>query len=77
MRDLIALELLTAVNDPQGGGFWNAGDTAGFPAAVADDLIKRGAARPVITWPVAAPKSPAGPPADKAIKGPEVRRKGR
>ena len=60
--------MLRPVNDPRLGGSWGVGERAGFPFEIALDLIERGAAREVR-------KAPGAPPADKAMRGAEVRKK--
>lgn len=79
MGELVSLELLTRVNH-RGGGLLHAGEVAGFDAATAADLVRRGAARPVeggLAYPAPEEvgeveeerKSVQAPPADKMVGG--------
>ena len=52
-----------------GGGHWNRGEVAGFPPALACDLIARGIAEPFPK-----PKAPERPGADKMVKTAPVKK---
>ena len=68
---LVRLEMLEALRSATGAR-WGPGERAAFPPEVADDLIKRGIARPAPPRPA---KAPDGPEADKMIARDAARRK--
>ena len=53
----VSVTMLRPVNRPSAGGQWNPGERAGFPPAIADDLLRRGLVR--LDAPAAALDAPA------------------
>ena len=59
-----------------GGASYAAGEAAAFDEEVAASLIAEGAAEAVETWPEPIETAaPSGPPRDKMVRRPDVRRK--
>ena len=63
-RRFTTVEMLAPLRDPM-GSVWAVGERAGFPAADAEDLIRRGLAR----------RAPARPEQNKMIDGATTQKK--